>query len=46
MRDAVQLSVRETGVELTMETRGARHADAIVAGLRAAGYRVESLDVS
>jgi threonine dehydratase len=46
VRDAIQLSVRETGVELTMETRGARHAEAILAGLKAAGYSVESLDVS
>ena len=27
VRDAVELSVRETGVELTLETRGARHSD-------------------
>jgi threonine dehydratase len=46
VRDAVQLSVRETGVELTLETRGARHSEAILAGLREAGYGVESLDVS
>jgi threonine dehydratase len=44
VRDAVQLSVRETGVELTLETRGAGHARSILAALREAGYDVESLD--
>jgi threonine dehydratase len=40
VRDAVELSVRETGVELTLETRGARHAEAILHTLREAGYDV------
>jgi threonine dehydratase len=40
VRDAVELSVRETGVELTLETRGARHAEAILAALENAGYDV------
>lgn len=44
VRDAVRLSVRETGVELTLETRGARHSETILASLREAGYRVESLE--
>jgi hypothetical protein len=30
-------------VELTLETRGAEHAEAIIAALRDAGYRVERL---
>jgi len=40
VRDAVELSVRETGVELTLETRGARHAEAIFQAMREAGYDV------
>ena len=44
VRDAVRLSVRETGVELTLETRGARHSETILASLREAGYGVESLE--
>jgi threonine dehydratase len=43
VRDAVPLSVRQTGVELVLETRGADHADAIVAALEDAGYDVERL---
>ena len=46
VREGVELSVRETGVELTLETRGARHAEAILQALKDAGYGVESLDVS
>lgn len=38
VRDEVGLHVRETGVELTIETRGEEHADGIVAALRAADY--------
>jgi threonine dehydratase len=34
VRDGVDLHVRETGVELTVETRGRDHAG----GLREAGY--------
>jgi threonine dehydratase len=43
VRDAVPLHVRQTGVELTLETRGAEHADEIVAALTDAGYQVERL---
>jgi threonine dehydratase len=38
VRDAVELGVRETGVELILETRGAAHSEAILAALRDAGY--------
>ena len=31
VRDAVSLHVRETGIEVTLETRSAQHGDAIVA---------------
>ena len=41
VREAVDLQVRQTGVELTLETRGAEHAEAIVAAMVAAGYEVE-----
>ncbi len=40
VRDAVSLSVRETGVELTLETRGPDHAEQVLAALRAGGYDV------
>ena len=43
VREAVPLHVRQTGVELSLETRGADHADEIVAALAAAGYPVERL---
>ncbi len=44
VREAVQLHVRETGIELAIETRGREHGDAIVAALEAAGYQVRRLD--
>lgn len=40
VRDAVALSVRETGVELTLETRGPAHTGEVVAALENAGYEV------
>jgi threonine dehydratase len=44
VREAVPLHVRETGVEIALETRGADHGAAIVSALRAAGYTVRRLD--
>jgi threonine dehydratase len=44
VRDAVALHVRETGIEITLETRSAAHSDAIVAALEAAGYQVQRHD--
>jgi threonine dehydratase len=44
VREAVPLHVRETGVEIALETRGPQHGDAIVAALREAGYDVRRLD--
>ena len=38
VRESAQLDVRETGVELTLETRGHDHADAVLRALRQAGY--------
>jgi threonine dehydratase len=40
----VALHVRETGVEITLETRGPAHSDEIVAALQSAGYEVRRLD--
>ncbi|HEY1775880.1 MAG TPA: threonine ammonia-lyase [Solirubrobacteraceae bacterium] len=41
VREAPDLEVRQTGVELTLETRGAEHAAAILEAMAAAGYEVE-----
>jgi threonine dehydratase len=38
VREGLDLHVRETAIELVLETRGQEHADAVVADLRAAGY--------
>ena len=38
LREGVDLHVRETGVQLVLETRGREHAAQVVEGLRAAGY--------
>jgi len=42
VREAVALNVRETGVELTLETRGREHTAELLARLRTAGYEVSS----
>ncbi|MGH2866194.1 MAG: threonine ammonia-lyase [Solirubrobacteraceae bacterium] len=44
VREAVPLHVRETGVEIALETRGAEHGAEIVSALAAAGYSVRRLD--
>jgi len=41
VREAVRLHVRETGVELILETRGRGHTDEVLASLRSAGYEVD-----
>ena len=38
VRDGVDLGIRETGIELTLETRGTDHAAQLVQALRDAGY--------
>ena len=43
VREGVSLDVRETGIELTIETRGAEHADDLLEALRATGYEPEAL---
>jgi threonine dehydratase len=40
LREAVPLNVRETGVELTLETRGPEHTEQLRAALEQAGYEV------
>jgi threonine dehydratase len=44
VREAAALHVRETAVEITLETRGREHGSAIVAELHGAGYQVQRLD--
>jgi threonine dehydratase len=39
-REAVQLGVLETGIELTLETRGRAHTAQVVSSLQEAGYEV------
>jgi threonine dehydratase len=46
VREAVPLHVRETGVEIALETRGPRHSEEIVTALGEAGYAVRRLDLS
>ena len=41
VREAVPLHLRQTGVDLLLETRGADHAAEIVAALEQAGYGIE-----
>jgi threonine dehydratase len=43
VRDAVELHVRQTGVQLVLETRSGAHAKDIVAALAEAGYEVERI---
>lgn len=40
VRDAVQLAVRETGVELTLQTRGRAHTAEVLGALEQGGYEV------
>jgi threonine dehydratase len=43
VREGLDLHVRETAVELVIETRGHEHADGVVATLREAGYETRVL---
>ena len=43
VREAVGLSVGETGVELVMETRGAQHAKQLLQLLEGLGYKPDVL---
>jgi threonine dehydratase len=43
VREGYDLHVRETAVQLVLETRGREHADELVDGIRAAGYETRVL---
>src|SRR5215210_7344711 len=43
VREGLDLHVRETAIELVIETRGHAHADAVVAALREAGYDTQTI---
>jgi threonine dehydratase len=43
VREAVPLHVRETGVEIALETRGREHSEQIVRALEGAGYTVRRI---
>ena len=44
LREAIPLHVRETGVALTLETRGPGHTQELLERLRAAGYEIAQQD--
>ena len=44
VREGVDLHVRETGVQIVLETRGTEHADIVVEAARRAGYEIEELE--
>lgn len=44
VREGVDLHVRETGVQIVLETRGTEHADIVVDAARNAGYEIEELE--
>jgi threonine dehydratase len=44
MREGFDLHVRETAVELVLETRGREHADGVMRAMRAAGYPAQALE--
>jgi threonine dehydratase len=44
VREGFDLHVRETAVELVLETRGREHADQVLESMRAGGYPAQSLE--
>jgi threonine dehydratase len=44
VREGVELDVAQTGVELWLETRGAEHAQQVIAHLESRGHTVRTLD--
>ena len=46
LRDGVALGVRQTAIQLVLETRGQTHAEEVVARAQGAGYPVERLRLS
>ena len=43
VREGLDLHVRETAVQLTLETRGPDHAESVLGAIRAAGYQARVL---
>jgi threonine dehydratase len=43
LREGLDLHVRETGVQLVMETRGADHAQQVLAAIRRGGYEAQPI---
>jgi threonine dehydratase len=43
VREGIDLHVRETAVQVVLETRGPGHADAVLAAIAAAGYEARVL---
>ena len=43
MREGIDLHVRETAVELVLETRGHEHAERVMAALAEGGYEARVL---
>ncbi len=43
VREGIELHVRETAVELVLETRGQDHADAVLAALGESGYAAQAM---
>jgi threonine dehydratase len=43
VREGLDLHVRETAIELVLETRGHDHAETVVQGMRDAGYETRVL---
>jgi threonine dehydratase len=43
VREGVDLHIRETAVELVLETRGREHADGVLAALGGSGYETQVL---
>ena len=44
VREGFDLHVRETAVELVLETRGREHAEHVMHAMRAAGYPAQPLE--
>jgi threonine dehydratase len=44
VREGFDLHVRETAVELVLETRGREHADQVLTAMRAHGYPAQPLE--
>jgi threonine dehydratase len=46
VREGVDLHVRETGVQVVLEVRGADHGETVMAAARAAGYEVDPVQLT